>query len=112
MQCWKLLLTVMALAAFAGAAPAQSLQPLLGHRAAVAAVTFRPDGRRLASASFDHTIKIWNVATGGEVRTFAGHDDKVLALAYAPDGSRLASAGQDGTIRLWSDDGEECLRLE
>ena len=83
-----------------------------GHEDAVYAIAFRPDGRQLASASFDHTIKVWDVASGVMVRTFRGHEDKVLTLAYSPDGKWLASAGQDETIRLWSVDGTDCKCLE
>jgi WD40 repeat protein len=79
----------------------QAIQELHGHHAAVYAVAFRPDGERMATASFDHTIKIWDVESGRVVRTFSGHQDKVLALAYSADGRRLASAGLDGTARIW-----------
>lgn len=82
-------------------ARAQSIKELRGHRAAVYAVAFRPDGERMASASFDRTIKIWNANTGRAIKTLNGHRDKVLALAYSSDGRLLASAGLDGTIRLW-----------
>src|SRR2546430_1203418 len=111
MQCRKILLSLAILTIVGAPAAAQSIKSLQGHQAAVSAVAFRPDGRRLASASFDHTIKVWDVATGLAVRTFNGHEDKVLTLAYSADGSRLASAGQDGTIRLWNVDGKECVRL-
>jgi WD40 repeat protein len=80
---------------------AQAIKELRGHRAAVYAVAFRPDGGRMASASFDHTIKIWDVDASRVERTFIGHQDKVLALAYSADGRQLASAGLDGTVRLW-----------
>jgi WD40 repeat protein len=79
----------------------QAIQELRGHHAAVYAVAFRPDGERMATASFDHTIKIWDVESGRVERTFTGHHDKVLTLAYSSDGRRLASAGLDGTVRLW-----------
>ncbi len=48
----------------------QAIKELRGHRAAVYAVAFRPDGERMASASFDHTIKVWDVDSGRVVRTF------------------------------------------
>src|SRR5437879_6497280 len=87
-RCFMLGVATLALAAVP--VSAQSIRPLKGHHDAVYAIAFRPDGQRLASASFDHTIKVWNVASGATVRTFNGHRDKVLALAYAPDGTRLA----------------------
>ena len=97
-----LFLSAMVLACLGvSSARGQVIKELRGHRAAVYAVAFRPDGERMATASFDHTIKVWDVNAGRVVRTFTGHQDKVLALAYSADGRQLASAGLDGTIRLW-----------
>lgn len=84
-----------------GLARGQAIQEWHGHRAAVYAVAFQPNGPYLATASFDRTIKVWNVESGRVVRTFSGHKNKVLALAYSADGRRLASAGLDGMVRLW-----------
>src|SRR5690242_17994657 len=83
------------------ASSAQAIKPLLGHHGPVFAIAFHPDGRHMASAGVDHTIKVWDVSTGRTVRTLRGHDDKVLALAYAPDGRALASAGREGMVYLW-----------
>lgn len=79
----------------------QTIQELRGHHDAVYALAFQPDGERMATASFDHTIKVWDVESGRLVRSFTGHQDKVLALTYSADGRLLASAGLDGTVRLW-----------
>ncbi len=84
----------------AGAAWAQNVQELEGHRAAVSAVAFRPDGLRLATASYDHTVKVWDAAAGKVVQTFDGGHARVLTLAWSPDGGRLATGGLDG-VRLW-----------
>ena len=84
-----------------GLARGQAIQEWHGHRAAVYAVAFQPNGQHMATASFDHTIKVWDVESGRVVRSFSGHQDKVLALAYSADGRRFASAGLDGTVRLW-----------
>jgi hypothetical protein len=63
-------------------------------------VVCAPDARRLASASLDGTIKIWDLETGQDVLTLHGHPE-VFALAFSPDGRRLASGGNDNTIRIW-----------
>jgi WD40 repeat protein len=64
-------------------------------------VTFSPDGRRLASAGLDETVKVWNTATGQEVLSLAGHPGAVASVAFSPDGQRLASASLDGTVKVW-----------
>ncbi|HYN22701.1 MAG TPA: hypothetical protein VE078_17205, partial [Thermoanaerobaculia bacterium] len=68
---------------------------------AIYAVTFSPDGRRLASASEDQAIRVWDVATGNSVATLQGHSGPVWSVAFSPDGRRLASASFDQTIRIW-----------
>lgn len=80
---------------------AQVVRQLDGHRGAVYALAFHPDGEYLATASLDHTLKLWNLSTGEEVQTFTRHHSKVLALAFGPTGNRLASADLDGVVRLW-----------
>jgi WD40 repeat protein len=67
---------------------------------AVLHITFSPDGKRLASASGDGTVRLWD-PDGHEVAILRGHTDKVWHVAFSPDGQRLASAGNDGTVRLW-----------
>ncbi len=73
----------------------------LGHTATVNAIAFSPDGRWLASAGADDTVKLWEVSTGHEVRTLVGHTDKVLSVAFTPDGRWLVSGSWDKTIKLW-----------
>jgi serine/threonine protein kinase len=74
---------------------------LTGHSDRVYSVVYSPDGRYLASGSVDNTIKIWEVATGKELRTLTGHSKEVLSVVYSPDGRYLASASDDKTIRIW-----------
>jgi len=65
------------------------------------ALAFSPDGTRLASGSLDHTIRIWDVATGEGRATLTGHAGRVMAVTFSPDGKSLASGSWDETIRLW-----------
>jgi len=72
-----------------------------GHTDYINSVAFSPNGGQLASASDDKTVRLWNVATGTEIRQFQGHTDWVTSVAFSPDGTKLASASHDKTVRLW-----------
>ena len=65
-------------------------------------MAFSPDGKCVASASLDHSVKVWDSVTGKEIVTFTGHLEKVWAVAFSPDGQRIASAGSDVTVRIWN----------
>jgi len=71
-----------------------------GHDDVIACVVFRPDGKQLATASFDKTVKLWNVTTGKVEQTLTGHSDFVYSVDYSVDGSWVASASKDRTVKL------------
>jgi len=71
-----------------------------GHSSNVNSFAFSPDGRLLASASNDNTVKLWDLRPGLELRTLAAHTS-VSAVAFSPDGRTLASGGSEGPIKLW-----------
>ena len=80
----------------------ECLNTLEGHGSRVWSVTFSPDGRFLASASSDRTVKVWDVNTGECLRTLTGHSNLAWSVAFSADGKVVASGSQDETIRLWN----------
>jgi hypothetical protein len=73
----------------------------LGHTGEVWDAVISPDGRRLASASFDYTIKLWHTATGLLERTLDGHEARAYSVGFDKEGTRLVSASADGTAIIW-----------
>ncbi len=82
------------------------LANLKGHSENVSCAVFSPDGKILASGSWDDTIRLWNPATGQHLTTFHGHRDDVNVVAFSPDGATLVSGSNDDTIKLWNPTGE------
>jgi WD40 repeat protein len=71
-------------------------------------VAFTRDGRRLATASADQSVRIWETRFGQEVLMLRGHDEPVVSVAFSPDGRYLASAssmnGEPGKVLVWDSD--------
>lgn len=81
-----------------------------GHISCVSEVAFSPDGKTLASGSWDNSVKLWDVASGQEVKSLEGHTGWVWSVAFSPDGKTLASGSGDKTIKLWSVESGEVIR--
>jgi len=67
----------------------------------VLAVAFNPDGKLLATAGSDYTAKLWDAATGKELKTLRGHTHIIEDIAFNPNGTMLATAGDDKTVKIW-----------
>ncbi len=74
---------------------------LRGHNGLISRVEWSPNGKMLASPSFDSTIKLWDIKSGECCNTLKGHSGRVWAVAWSPDGKLIASGSADNTIKLW-----------
>jgi WD40 repeat protein len=85
----------------------------LWNEGGVLGLAFSRDGKLLASAGADQTVRIWDVATGKQLRCLKGHTWTVHGVAFDPDGKRLVSAGGDATARVWDvASGQELFQLD
>jgi WD40 repeat protein len=90
------------------------VRAFVGHNSGITAATFSPDGQLVATASFDHTARIWSTKDGSSIATLKGHGDElVAAVAFSPDARSLLTASRDGTVRIWTvPDGKEKVVLK
>eukprot|EP00435_Cladocopium_sp_Y103_P046757 s951_g13.t1 len=64
---------------------------------------------KVATASIDHTARLWNIGTGECLMSFLGHEDQVMCVAFSPDGELLATASTDKTAKLWHCESGQCM---
>lgn len=76
-----------------------------GHSAQVWSAVWSPDSKRVASASSDKTVQVWNAMDGSNPYTYTGHADTIYAVTWSPDGERIASASYDRTVQVWNSQG-------
>jgi guanine nucleotide-binding protein subunit beta-2-like 1 protein len=79
---------------------------LTGHNHFVQDVVVSSDGQFALSASWDKTLRLWDLNTGLTTRRFVGHTNDVLSVSFSPDNRQIVSGSRDKTIKLWNTLGE------
>ena len=91
--------------------PIIMLRSMEGHSSSVRALAFSPDGKTLASGSYDTTVKLWRVADGTLLSTLTGHTSGVECLTFSPEADMLVSGAYDSTARVWDVASQSLLRV-
>ncbi len=84
---------------------------LENHKGEVTDVSFSPDGKMIATASADNTVKLWSL-DGKESKILKGHQALVRSVRFSPTGNRIATASWDGTVKLWTREGKLITTLK
>ena len=105
-RAWVAVIAGAVLSLFLAAPPLRSqagptLVAQVPHLGRIHAMAYSPDGRTLATAGSDRTVKLWEADRGLLIRTLEGHAGAVRSAVFSADGTRLLSASDDGTVRVW-----------
>ncbi len=100
----RILITILVGTLTVGLALAQQatvVGTLSGHTDPVYSIAWSPDGKTIATAGFDNTVRLWDAGTRKEIKKFDGHSKLVLTVAFSPDGKELLSGSLDNTAKIW-----------
>jgi WD40 repeat protein len=92
---------IWAMSRVGGTEPRVAIATLHGHQALVSALQFSPDGKLLATASADRSIRLWDTRTWQELYLWQGYNNWVSAVTFSPAGTQIVSGTQDGIVRRW-----------
>lgn len=81
---------------------------LEGHNEEVRSVSFSPNGKILATASDDNTVRLWSI-DGRELKKLSGQNQLFRSVRFSPDGQTIAAISADNTVKLWTVDGKELM---
>ncbi len=93
-------------------APEPSLTVQTGYSFPINSVAISFDGRTIVTGGDDRTVKVWDVASGRELKTLRGHTESVTSVHIAPNGQTIASGSSDNTVKLWNVNGLELKTLK